>query len=97
MVLESGCAVAVETALPELVAAILRRYALLQQGGIQCIDDDYRRRLYRLNEWHLFETGRRRFRARITAVQRNGQLLLQDESGKTNAFAFKEIRFVQSL
>ncbi|MDR3132735.1 MAG: biotin--[acetyl-CoA-carboxylase] ligase [Prevotellaceae bacterium] len=93
MLLESGCTVAVETALPELVAAILRRYALLQQGGAQRIDEEYHARLYRLNEWRQFETGKRRFRAKIVAVQRNGQLLLQDATGDTKAFAFKEVRF----
>jgi BirA family biotin operon repressor/biotin-[acetyl-CoA-carboxylase] ligase len=93
MLLESGCAVAVETALPELVAAILRRYELLQQGGAQRIDDEYHAHLYRLNEWRRFETGNRRFRAKIVAVQRNGQVLLQDETGNIKAFAFKEVRF----
>jgi BirA family biotin operon repressor/biotin-[acetyl-CoA-carboxylase] ligase len=94
MLLESGSPVAVEAALPELVAAILRRYQLLQQGGAQRIDDEYHARLYRLNEWHWFESEKRRFLAKLVAVQRNGQVLLLDENGKTNAFAFKEVRFL---
>jgi BirA family biotin operon repressor/biotin-[acetyl-CoA-carboxylase] ligase len=94
MLLESGCAVAIETALPDLVAAILQWYEALRQGDTSRIDDEYRTRLYRLNEWRWFETGDRQFRAKITAVQRNGQLLLQDETGNTNAFAFKEVHFL---
>jgi BirA family biotin operon repressor/biotin-[acetyl-CoA-carboxylase] ligase len=94
MLLESGCAAALETALPELVAAVLRWYELLQQGGAQRIDEAYHARLYWLNEWRRFETAGRRFRAKIVAVQRNGQILLQDETGKIKAFAFKEVRFI---
>jgi BirA family biotin operon repressor/biotin-[acetyl-CoA-carboxylase] ligase len=94
MLLESGCATDIETALPELADCILQRYELLRQGALRQIDDDYRARLYRLNEWHWFETNRRRFRAKIVAVQRNGQLLVEVGDHKIIPFAFKGIRFV---
>ena len=94
MLLESGSAITIETTLPDLVAAIMQWYERLRQGGFQRIDDEYHAHLYRLNEWHWFETGKKRFHAKITAVQRNGQLLLQDEAGRTNAFVFKEIRYL---
>jgi BirA family biotin operon repressor/biotin-[acetyl-CoA-carboxylase] ligase len=91
--LESGSMLNVEQTLPALVACILKRYEQLQQGATDKIDADYLSHLYALNEWRQFESAGKRFRAKIVAVQRNGQLVIQHENNTTAAFAFKEIRF----
>jgi BirA family biotin operon repressor/biotin-[acetyl-CoA-carboxylase] ligase len=94
MLLEKDGVVAIKEALPVLLACILTRYEALKSGAVAQIDADYLAHLYRFNEWHwFFYNSGQGFRAKITGVQANGQLLLQGENGKTTPFAFKEISF----
>ncbi|MDR2362408.1 MAG: biotin--[acetyl-CoA-carboxylase] ligase [Prevotellaceae bacterium] len=92
--LQTGHTLDLQQALPNLITCILNRYEHLRAGDIRPIDADYRQQLYRLNEWRWFETRTNRFRAKITGVRSSGELLLQNEQGQTEAFLFKEVRFL---
>lgn len=56
----------------------------------------YRASLYRLDERHEYVrcADGVRFQARIRDVDENGRLLLENEKGERESFAFKEISFV---
>ena len=71
------------------------RYALLERGEADILQDDYRRRMYRLGERHVYRIpGRGEIEACIEGVRPTGELLLRHADGSTGAYLFGAIEFV---
>jgi len=76
--------------------------------GIQWLESEYLKNLYRLGEWHDFidrsecdplvptteAVDGAVFRGRIKGVLENGCLLLENEKGEDKAFAFKQLSYI---
>lgn len=79
--------------LMNLISDINNRYGQVLSGKEFDIRNDYISSLYGYMEWRNFLTGDGILRGRITSVSDSGLLLVEDESGRTNNFQFKEIDF----
>jgi BirA family biotin operon repressor/biotin-[acetyl-CoA-carboxylase] ligase len=69
-------------------------YELLKQGAKQVIDEEYLKHLYRIRELSGFEYKGSRIQAKITGVNRYGQLILEIPGEKIIECDLKEIRFI---
>lgn len=78
----------------ELHDVFLKLYQELQAGAFEEIDNAYFNHLFRRNEWAWYREKGELLEARITGVGEYGQLLLEDRSGRTNPYFFKQIEFV---
>ncbi len=68
---------------------------LYQQHNTEEIQKEYHQHLYRNKGYHPYtdsESGEL-FSAKIIAVQMDGKLILEDETGKTREYYFKEVVF----
>lgn len=72
----------------------LHHYRGLQAGRHAELDHLYFQRLYRRDGLHPYRDAAGPFRARITAVEPTGHLILEDETGSLRRYAFKEIVFL---
>lgn len=81
--------------LGELRESIYRRYKELLKGGREVMDGDYQRSLWRLGEWHRYRAETRGFTGMITGTSRSGCLMIRDESGTINEYAFREIEYLR--
>lgn len=71
------------------------RYALLERGEADILQDDYRRRMYRLGERHVYRIpGRGGIEGSIEGVRPTGELLLRHADGSTGEYLFGAIEFV---
>lgn len=84
-----------ETDRADVLSAFFHRfvhhYRRLQAGDGAAIDRLYFSRLYRRDGLHAFRDASGRFLARIAAVEPDGHLVLEDESGGRRRYAFKEV------
>jgi len=71
-----------------------RRYRMLAQGKVDKINREYHEHLFRLNTMATYQADGREFRAKIVGVSDYGQLILENDVGKTLEFNFKEVEFV---
>jgi len=94
MILENGKTIELKTALLDLRSSIFKWYDCLKNGGFKEIDTNYIKNFYRFEEWHWFEKQGKRFFGKITHVKPNGEIAIEDESGKQSTFAFKEVSFI---
>lgn len=95
MALASGRTFRREEVLDALLAALRRRYALLEGGAAGQLHRDYTERLYRLGEEHPFRhPGGEPFRATLLDVRPSGELVLRHADGQTRAYLFREVEFV---
>jgi len=78
----------------KLCECIESRYLQLKAGHQEKINHQYRQALYRLNEWHWYETDNERFKGKITDVNDEGKLCLLNENGNISQFEFKQIKFM---
>lgn len=71
------------------------RYEQLFRGEKEALQEEYRRRMYRLGERHVYRIpGRRETEATIEGVRPAGQLLLRHADGTRGEYLFGEIEFV---
>lgn len=84
----------ISVCLPELLSCLDVRYKTLITGDRDQIRGDYRASLFRFGEWHEYRTGEGMFTGRIVAVGQTGCLMVEDRTGKTREFSFKEIEFI---
>ncbi len=69
-------------------------YEVLRAGG-ESLHSRYNSLLYRLNEWHNYALpSGDRFCAAIRGTEPSGALKLENESGATKDYLFKEVEFV---
>ena len=71
-----------------------KRYRMLSRGQVDKINRDYHNRLFRLNSMAWYKTTDDTFRGKIVGVSDYGQLILENEAGKTLEFNFKEVEFL---
>ena len=69
-------------------------YSLLKADETDIITSRYRDALYRKEGYHLYKDGKETFRARIRDIEASGRLILEDETGKTRGYMFKEVSFL---
>lgn len=81
-----------------LCNALLRRYAMLANGNMETLRDEYIFRLYRFNEMadYKLPSTDTIFKAKIIDVAPEGRLIMESDSGNIMKFAFKEVVFVNS-
>ena len=81
--------------LERVVEHLNMRYAQLREGDAEALQEEYCRRLYRLNEEHWFALpDGSRFRGTIRGVEASGALVVEAKEGKVDSYRFKEIEFV---
>ncbi|MGL4599607.1 MAG: biotin--[acetyl-CoA-carboxylase] ligase, partial [Bacteroidia bacterium] len=68
-------------------------YLLLRQGKTEELDAAYQQALFRKNISGTYTDADGQFEAILIGVKPEGQLLLQDVSGKIREYNFKEIAF----
>ena len=82
-----------EAMLNKTLEKIEYRYNLLKQGLKQAIDDDYQKSLYRLQKLSGFTYKGNHIQAKITGVNRYGQLILEIPGEMIIECDLKEIKF----
>ncbi len=80
--------------LNRLCACLDKRYQMLARGQVDKIHREYHDRLFRLNAMAWYQAGEERFRAKVVGVSDYGQLIVENEAGKTLEYNFKEVEFV---
>lgn len=81
--------------LKELLNCLDNRYSQLLYGSRKKLESEYHSRLYRLNEWNYFKARERLFRGMIKGISGYGRLIIEEETGKTSNFDFKEVEYVR--
>jgi BirA family biotin operon repressor/biotin-[acetyl-CoA-carboxylase] ligase len=90
-----GKDVELEPLLHRLVEAVDERVQLLRtEEGAAKIKNDYLQRLYRYHQWGNYETQEGRVRLYIDGLDSFGRLITIDETGNTQIFDVKELKFV---
>ena len=83
--------------LDRLVACVTARYESVREGGaaLEELQRDYNERLYRRGEehWYALPDGSR-FRGTIRGVEPTGALVVEEPSGESRGYLFREIEFV---
>ena len=70
-------------------------YELLRSGGKAELHDRYNTLLYRKNEYHTYALpSGEKFSAKIVGTAPSGALCLENESGETKDYLFKEVEFI---
>lgn len=80
--------------LKKLAGFLEKRYQMLAQGKVDKIRKDYHGKLFRLNKMSWYHNSEEQFKAKIIGVSDYGQLILENQSGKTLEYNFKEVEFV---
>lgn len=80
--------------LKKLTGFLEKRYQMLARGMVDKIQKDYHSRLFRLNEMSWYQNSEEQFKAKIIGVSDYGQLVLENQSGKTLEYNFKEVEFL---
>lgn len=76
-------------------ARCMERYAQLERGEKQALQNDYRERMYRLGETHPFRLpDGSLIEAAIQGVRPSGELLLRHADGAVREYLFREVEFV---
>lgn len=77
-----------------LIEKVNEAYRQVTVGNRQPIKDRYHQFLYKRNQWHTFkDTSDQLFKGCIQGVDELGQLLVQDEDKRIQAFGLKSIQF----
>jgi BirA family transcriptional regulator, biotin operon repressor / biotin---[acetyl-CoA-carboxylase] ligase len=87
----------IEEIVSNIASGIIYNYYLLKSSPEWWTNfqEKYTGFLYRKDGFHHFATEKETFRARIHDIEPSGLLVLEREtSGETEAFAFKEVKFV---
>jgi len=79
--------------LRKLCGYLDKRYKMLSRGQADKINREYHDHLFRLNQMSWYEAQGHSFRAKIVGVSDYGQLILENEAGKTLEYSFKEVDF----
>lgn len=91
--IETGKNLNIEQSLADVLKCIERRYLDLKDGKNSNIEQHYFNKLYRLNRFYPYNRNGIIFNAKIVGIKNTGELVLENERGKQESFAFKEISF----
>ncbi len=89
-----NCDLKVEYCLKNVLSHIEKRYQQLVNDETSQINFDYKKALYRLNDFNLFNYKDSMILARITGVNEYGQIKLTQKDGMEITCDLKEIQFV---
>ena len=89
-----NCDLKTEYCLKNVLSHIERRYQQLRNNKTTQINFDYKKALYRLNDFNLFNYKNAIISARITGVNEYGQIRLLQKNGTEIACDLKEIEFI---
>lgn len=84
----------IDIELEALLSCIDKRYKMLEKGNDALLRKDYHAALYRRNEYHMFKKEDKTFEAKIMGVNEIGQLVLEDKTGESTFYNFKEVAFL---
>ena len=89
-----GRELSVEEVLQNFLGHLQRNYELLREGQ-HLLHDRYNSLLYRRDEWHTYALPNgEKFSAAIRGAAPSGALQLEDKSGATKEYLFKEVEFI---
>lgn len=74
--------------------SIENRFLQLRRGEKLMIDEDYKKALFRCDEWSFYEDKKGKFPGCIKGVDNQGLLLIEDEEGLVKQYDLKEIRYL---
>lgn len=77
-----------------LANSIENRYLQLRRGEKTTIDEEYRKSLFRCEEWAFYEDKKGKFPGCIKGVDNQGLLRIEDEDGEIRLYDLKEIRYL---
>ena len=80
--------------LKQISVCLDKRYKELLSGHYAELRNEYTSSLYRMGEWHDFNTGSGPLSGRIISVTDSGCLLIEDRRKHINEFKFKEVEFI---
>ena len=83
-----------EKLLETIVRSFFSQMERVKAGLYEEIHTDYKRRLFRKEGYHLFETDNSRFTAKIADIRQTGELILETTDGNQTAYAFKEVAYI---
>ncbi len=83
-----------EEILNQIMDRVLEYYRLFKEGGASIIMNRYIHSLYRRDFFHRYKDADGVFSARITDILPLGTLVLEDKTGKTRTYHFKEVSFL---
>ena len=63
-------------------------------SGLEQLDKDYCKNLFRLNEWHEFKENNKQFTGKISGIGEYGRLKIKLVDGTMRQFDFKEVEFL---
>jgi BirA family biotin operon repressor/biotin-[acetyl-CoA-carboxylase] ligase len=84
----------IEECLKNLAYNLDRRYKQLLQGKTSEIDSEYLKYMYRFGQWEEYSDTNGLFEGRITGLNTNGRLQIEDRRGRIYEYAFKEVKFM---
>ncbi|GMQ30512.1 biotin--[acetyl-CoA-carboxylase] ligase [Algoriphagus confluentis] len=76
-----------------LIAQLEQGYIALKKNKHKEIRENYLRHLFRLEEWALYQMGKREVLGKIIGISSDGKLVLEYENGDHQEFGLKEIQF----
>jgi len=82
--------------LSEVCSFVEGRYLQLKAGKNELIDEDFIKKLYRINQWSNFSAEEKMFRGKIIGTTASGKLIVEKENGEKTDYNFKEIKFTNS-
>ena len=82
-----------QNVLEEVLSCLEARYLQLRRGKNRELREEYLKRLYRLNEQHVFQSRDEQFRGEIIGVDDQGRLRVQS-GDQERRFGIKEVSFV---
>lgn len=80
--------------LHQVLACLFRRYDDLRKGRIAEIEGNYRKNLFRIDEWGWFKAEGETFEGRIAGTDEFGRLLLEKRNGQCATYSLKEVEMV---
>ena len=89
-----NCDLKLEYCLKNSLSRIEKRYQQLNNNETYQINSDYKKALYRLNDFNLFNYKKSIISARITGVSEYGQIQLLQKNGLEIKCDLKEIEFI---
>ena len=77
-----------------LANSIEHRYLQLRRGEKQTLDEDYKKALFRCEEWAFYEDKKGKFPGCIKGVDNQGLLKVEDEEGEIRLYDLKELKYL---
>ncbi len=94
LTIETGNSYNLEEVLDTLLQSFLLHLEMLKAHNYNEIHEEFKRRLFRNEGFHLFGTEAGQFSAKIADIRQTGEMVLELADGSQTAYAFKEVSYV---